>query len=207
MVDVPAKLAARARLLGSGSARKTDVTDAVSVASVAIHNPKLSVVAAEGPHRRAAPALRSPRRRCLPTHTHHEPPPGPASQPRARGRSSAAVDNRGGCVPGPSPPRHPRRSAAQVDRPRSPRRSSPCRSPACDHGQDHRHRGRRQRHRTRGDPRGRIDPRGQDHRPRRARHPLRVQEPLRQLHRDSARRGPPAATHAAIDSTEQGTAS
>jgi transposase len=47
VVDVPAKLAARARLLGSGSARKTDLTDAVSVASVAIHNPKLSAVTAE----------------------------------------------------------------------------------------------------------------------------------------------------------------
>jgi transposase len=47
VVDVPAKLAARARLLGSGSARKTDLTDAVSVASVAIHNPKLSVVTPE----------------------------------------------------------------------------------------------------------------------------------------------------------------
>jgi transposase len=47
VVDVPARLAARARLLGSGSARKTDVTDAVSVASVAIHNPKLSAVAPE----------------------------------------------------------------------------------------------------------------------------------------------------------------
>ena len=47
VVDVPAKLAARARLLGSGSARKTDLADAVSVASVAIHNPKLSAVTAE----------------------------------------------------------------------------------------------------------------------------------------------------------------
>jgi transposase len=47
VVDVPAKLAARARLLGSGSARKTDLADAVSVASVAIHNPKLSTVTAE----------------------------------------------------------------------------------------------------------------------------------------------------------------
>ncbi len=47
VVDVPAKLAARARLLGSGSARKTDLTDAVSVASVAIHNPKLNAVVAE----------------------------------------------------------------------------------------------------------------------------------------------------------------
>lgn len=48
VVDVPAKLAARARLLGGGSARKTDLTDAVSVASVAIHNPGLHDVVAEG---------------------------------------------------------------------------------------------------------------------------------------------------------------
>ena len=47
VVDVPAKLAARARLLGSGSARKTDLADAVSVASVAVHNSKLSTVSAE----------------------------------------------------------------------------------------------------------------------------------------------------------------
>lgn len=47
VVDVPAKLAARARLLGSGSARKTDLVDAVSVASVALHNPNLSPVTAE----------------------------------------------------------------------------------------------------------------------------------------------------------------
>ncbi len=47
VVDVPATLAARARLLGSGSSRKTDLTDGASVASVAIHNPKLSVVHAE----------------------------------------------------------------------------------------------------------------------------------------------------------------
>lgn len=47
VLDVPAKLAARARLLGSGSARKTDVTDAASVAAVAQHNHRLNRVAAE----------------------------------------------------------------------------------------------------------------------------------------------------------------
>lgn len=47
VVDVPAKLSARARLLGSGSARKTDLIDATSVASVAIHNPNLSTVGPE----------------------------------------------------------------------------------------------------------------------------------------------------------------
>lgn len=47
VLDVPAKLAARARLLGSGSARKTDVTDAASVAAVAQRNQRLQMVQAE----------------------------------------------------------------------------------------------------------------------------------------------------------------
>jgi len=46
-VDVPAKLAARARLLGSSSARKTDVADAISVAAVALHNRRLNRVRLE----------------------------------------------------------------------------------------------------------------------------------------------------------------
>ena len=45
--DVPAKLAARARLLGSGGGRKTDTADAASVAQVALHCPILRTVAAE----------------------------------------------------------------------------------------------------------------------------------------------------------------
>jgi transposase len=44
VLDVPAKLAARARLLGSSNARKTDVTDAMSVAAVAQHNRRLNRV-------------------------------------------------------------------------------------------------------------------------------------------------------------------
>jgi transposase len=47
VLDVAAKLAARARLLGSGSARKTDVTDAASVAAVAQRNQRLRMVQAE----------------------------------------------------------------------------------------------------------------------------------------------------------------
>jgi transposase len=47
VLDVPAKLAARARLLGSSSARKTDVADAISVAAVAMHNRRLNRVQAE----------------------------------------------------------------------------------------------------------------------------------------------------------------
>jgi len=47
VLDVPAKLAARARLLGSSSARKTDVADAVSVAAVALHNRRLNRVQVE----------------------------------------------------------------------------------------------------------------------------------------------------------------
>jgi transposase len=47
VLDVPAELAARARLLGSGSARRTDVTDAASVAAVAQRNQWLRMVQAE----------------------------------------------------------------------------------------------------------------------------------------------------------------
>jgi len=47
VVDVPAQLAARARLLNSGHARKTDALDAASVAAVALHHPRLRVVRAE----------------------------------------------------------------------------------------------------------------------------------------------------------------
>ena len=47
VLDVPAVLAARARLLGSGSGRKTDVTDAHSVAAVAQHHHRLRRVEAE----------------------------------------------------------------------------------------------------------------------------------------------------------------
>ena len=47
VVDVPAKLAARARLLGTSSARKTDLADACSVAAAAIHHRQLRPVALE----------------------------------------------------------------------------------------------------------------------------------------------------------------
>ena len=47
VVDVPAKLAARARLLGTSSARKTDLADAGSVAAAAIHHRRLRPVALE----------------------------------------------------------------------------------------------------------------------------------------------------------------
>jgi transposase len=41
VLDVPAKLAAPARLLGAGSARKIDITGAASVAAVAQRNRRL----------------------------------------------------------------------------------------------------------------------------------------------------------------------
>jgi transposase len=47
VMDVPAKLAARARLLGTSSARKSDLTDACSVATAAIHHRRLRPVALE----------------------------------------------------------------------------------------------------------------------------------------------------------------
>jgi transposase len=47
VVDVPAKLAARARLLGSSSSRKTDLADACSAATAALHHQRLRPVALE----------------------------------------------------------------------------------------------------------------------------------------------------------------
>ena len=47
VVDAPAKLAARARLLGTSSARKTDLADAYSVATAALHHRRLRQVALE----------------------------------------------------------------------------------------------------------------------------------------------------------------
>lgn len=47
VVDVPAKLAARARLLSTSSARKTDLADACSVAAAALHHHQLRPVVPE----------------------------------------------------------------------------------------------------------------------------------------------------------------
>jgi transposase len=47
VLDVPATLAARARLLHTGHGRKTDLLDAVSVGTVAMHNRALRQVASE----------------------------------------------------------------------------------------------------------------------------------------------------------------
>jgi transposase len=47
VLDVPAKLAARARLLGTSSARKTDLADAASVATAAVHHRRLRPVLLE----------------------------------------------------------------------------------------------------------------------------------------------------------------
>src|SRR6266568_5432836 len=48
VVDVPAKLSARARVFSTGQGRKTDATDAHSVAVVALRAEGLQVVAADG---------------------------------------------------------------------------------------------------------------------------------------------------------------
>jgi transposase len=47
VLDVPATLAARARLLNTGGGRKTDAADAAGVAQAALHCPRLRTVAAE----------------------------------------------------------------------------------------------------------------------------------------------------------------
>jgi transposase len=48
VLDVPAKLSARARVFSTGQGRKTDATDAHSVAVVAVRTPNLNEVAVDG---------------------------------------------------------------------------------------------------------------------------------------------------------------
>jgi transposase len=48
VVDVPAKLSARARVFSTGHGRKTDATDAHSIAVVAVRTPDLARVAIDG---------------------------------------------------------------------------------------------------------------------------------------------------------------
>jgi transposase len=50
VVDVPAKLSARARVFSTGQGRKTDVTDAHSIAVVALRTPNLRVVQVDDEH-------------------------------------------------------------------------------------------------------------------------------------------------------------
>jgi hypothetical protein len=61
VLDVPAKLAARARLLGTSSARKTDLADAASVATAAIHHRRLRPVVLEDQTVDLAAAIRPAR--------------------------------------------------------------------------------------------------------------------------------------------------
>ncbi len=50
VVDVPAKLSARARVFSTGQGRKTDATDAHSIAVVALRTPDLRVVQVDDEH-------------------------------------------------------------------------------------------------------------------------------------------------------------
>ena len=49
-MDVPAKLSAQARVFSTGQGRKTDATDAHSIAVVALRTPDLPVVGVDGEH-------------------------------------------------------------------------------------------------------------------------------------------------------------
>ena len=62
VIDVPAKLSARARVFATGQGRKTDPIDAHSVAVVALRTTGLRPVTADDHHGRAAAAGRPPRR-------------------------------------------------------------------------------------------------------------------------------------------------
>jgi hypothetical protein len=101
VVDVPAKLAARARLLGAGSSRKTDTTDAVSVASVAMHNPKLMAVREE--NHTVVLRLLSDRRDDVVAQRTQTITASAPSRSRARRRSQATLDKEGFGISCPDP--------------------------------------------------------------------------------------------------------
>ena len=61
VVDVPAKLSARARVFSTGHGRKTDATDAHSIAVVAVRTPCGSWRRRTGPGRRRTARTRAPR--------------------------------------------------------------------------------------------------------------------------------------------------
>ena len=117
VLDVPAKLAARARLLGTSSARKTDLADAASVAAAAIHHRRLRPVTGED--QTVILRLLSDRRDDLVAERTRtlsrlhvllaDLQPGGATRELIRrpGRRHAA----------PGPPRHGRRRRAQAHRP------------------------------------------------------------------------------------------
>jgi transposase len=118
VLDVPAKLAARARLLGSSSARKTDVADAISVAAVAVHNRRLNRVQVED-HTTIMRLLTERRDDLVAEHTRwinrlhvllRRPLPGRRRRAPRHRRSRRAA--------GQDPPRHRGRPAAQADRTR-----------------------------------------------------------------------------------------
>ncbi len=126
-IDVPATLAARARLLARGHGRKTDAIDAASVARVAQSQPGLRRVGAED----HSPVLRllsdrrdelTQGRRTVVNRLHRL-----LRDLHLRRRSDRAVG--GGCreTPGPDPTSVGRRSRAQGDGSSAPRRPTPAR--------------------------------------------------------------------------------
>jgi hypothetical protein len=62
VLDVPAKLAARARVFDTGQGRKTDAADAHAIVMVALRDKKLRSVSADAELNGAAAAVRPPRR-------------------------------------------------------------------------------------------------------------------------------------------------
>ena len=140
VLDVPAKLAARARLLGTGSARKTDLADAASVATAALHHRRLRPVALED--QTVVLRLLSDRRDDLVAERTRtlsrlhvllaDLHPGGANRGahRCPGRRPAA----------PGPPVTVGRRRAQADRPRAAGRRAPPGPPGQDGQPDHPHR-------------------------------------------------------------------
>ena len=88
VVDVPAKLAARVRMLSTGHGRKNDDADAVSVGIAARSARRLNSAAVDGHRHRPTRDRRAPRRPGQNPHPNRQPPPRRAHQPHP-GRRAA----------------------------------------------------------------------------------------------------------------------
>ncbi len=90
VVDVPAKLAARVRMLSTGHGRKNDDADAVSVAIAARSARRLNSAAVDGRRHRPTRDRRAPRRPGQNPHPNRQPPPRRAHPPHP-GRRAAVT--------------------------------------------------------------------------------------------------------------------
>ena len=129
VIDVPAKLAARVRVLSIGHGRKNDDADALSVGIAALTSPALSTAQTDAANLGLARHRRSPRRPGEDPHPDHQPTACRAHQ--ADSGWCQAPPERRSCrrTPARRPTPRPRRQDATCPCDGSGQRGAPARSP------------------------------------------------------------------------------